>query len=596
MLTDWTIDTLARSYRSGSLHPRDVIRTMWEAAAEGDPRIWISRPTWSDMERRLVALEQKSPEDLPLYGIPFAIKDNIDLSGLPTTAGCPDYAYHPDHSAFVVQRLIEAGAIPMGKTNLDQFATGLVGVRSPYGIAPNAFDATYIPGGSSSGSAVAVALGLASFSLGTDTAGSGRVPAAFNNLVGMKPTRGLLSCSGVVPACRTLDCGSIFALTVSDAWQVCQVAAVYDPADAYARPNESPKRAPRRSQIIGVPQPHQLEFFGDESAAALFAKSVERLTALGHTVVEVDASPFLDAASLLYGGPWVAERYAAIRSFIEGNPEALHAVTHKIIAGAATATAVDAFAAQYKLAELRRASEPLWTEIDAMMLPTAGTIYTVADVDNNPIALNSNLGRYTNFMNLLDLAAWAVPAGFLANNMPWGVTFCAPAFEDARLAKVAEAFHGAQELPIGTSTVSSSSTPKIDWPSEGMDIAVFGAHLEGLPLNHQLTSRGGRLRARTRTAPVYRMHCIPPMNGIPARPGLVRSEGNEAGASIDCEIWNLPHASVGTFLNAIAAPLGLGRVPLEDGTEVCGFICEASAVRNLPDITEFKGWRAWLAQ
>ena len=599
MTPDLSIESLLLAYRAGTKTPRTVIREAWERAAELDSRIWISRPDWTVLDALLTSLESKDPGTLPLYGVPFAIKDNIDWAGQPTTAACPAFAYVPEKSAFVVDKLIAAGAIPMGKTNLDQFATGLVGVRSPYGTPANSFNADYIPGGSSSGSAVAVALGLASFSLGTDTAGSGRVPASFNNLVGIKPTRGLLSNSGLVPACRTLDCISIFAMTTNDAKVVLDVAAIYDPADAYARPAIKP--TPLRDEasvVIGVPKAAQLQFFGNASAQSLFEESVKRASSLGWRVKEIDLQPFLDAARLLYEGPWVAERYSGIEELIKNQPEVLFPVTRQIISGGIKPTAVDAFRSQYRLAELKRASEAVWKEVDAIVTPTAGTIYTTAEVEAEPIKLNSNLGYYTNFMNLLDLSAIAVPAGFLDNALPWGVTIIAPAFEDAFIGVLASKFHASIAAPVGkTSRLSSElpvipSTPKA--PQERwMKLAVCGAHMEGLPLNHQLLSRNARLVLKTATAPKYRLYRVPGTSPIPDRPGLVRVTEN--GASIDLEVWELPEDTVGSFVNAVPGPLGFGRVELADGTTVCGFICEPAGVQSENEITHHGGWRAWLA-
>ncbi|WP_206170837.1 allophanate hydrolase [Phragmitibacter flavus] len=447
MSTSLRIDSLLQAYKSGSTTPREIIEKLWQEIESSDPAIFISRPTWDKVDAFLRHLEHLTPAALPLYGIPFVIKDNIDQAGEPTTCACPAFEYTAEKSAFVVEQLIAAGAIPLGKTNLDQFATGLVGVRSPYGIPKNAYDGKYVPGGSSSGSAVALANGLCSFALGTDTAGSGRIPASLNNLVGMKPTRGVLSNTGLVPACKTLDCISIFALTTDDALKVYEVASTFDPADAYARPDIPIASKSVTDLIVGIPRADQLEFFGNSAAAALFDQSIERLKTMGIATKEVDLQPFLDAALLLYEGPWVAERYAGIEDLITTQPEALHPTTYKIISGGIKGTAVDAFRAQYKLAELRRASEVAWTEVDAIITPTAGTHYTVEEVLNNPVELNSNLGRYTNYMNLLDLAAWAVPAGFLEDSgMPWGVTFFAPAFTDRKLAVLASAFHAQTPL------------------------------------------------------------------------------------------------------------------------------------------------------
>ncbi|MEZ0277382.1 MAG: allophanate hydrolase [Roseimicrobium sp.] len=595
---DLTIATLLSSYRAGKTTPREIVRAAFEKADQSDAAIWISRPDWSVVDGMLAALEKRDPSSLPLYGIPFAIKDNIDWDALPTTSACPAYSYQPAKSAFVVEQLIAAGAIPLGKTNLDQFATGLVGVRSPYGIPQNAFDAEYIPGGSSSGSAVAVALGMASFSLGTDTAGSGRVPASFNNLVGWKPTRGLLSTSGLVPACRTLDCISVFALTVGDASTVAEVVAKFDSSDAYARPYVASQRPwDPASVVLGVPREDQRDFFGDADAKKLYEESIARAQSLGWRVREIDLQPFLDAARLLYEGPWVAERYAVIPDLIEKNPEALHPITLQIIEGGAKPNAVAAFTSQYRLAELKRASEAVWSDVDAILTPTAGTIYKVAEVLADPIKLNSNLGKYTNYMNLLDLSAWAVPAGFLGNGLPWGVTLFAPAFEDRRLSVLASALHAASNLPLGKTSISSSGLTPITPANEAgskswMQIAVCGAHMKGLPLNHQLTSRGGRLVRKGTTTPDYRLYRVPGSGSIPDRPGLVRV--TEGGTAIALEVWELPEDTVGSFVNAVPPPLGFGKVQLEDGSKVFGFLCESIALQPEEEITSFGGWRAWM--
>lgn len=438
MIESLDIGTLRNLYLAGTLKPAELVDYLDARIGSDDPHhIWIRRLSKREMLSYVSWLEDRDPASLPLYGIPFAIKDNIDLAGIPTTAACPDYAYTPNRDATVVLKLIEAGAIPVGKTNLDQFATGLVGVRSPYGAGRNAIDPDYISGGSSSGSAVSVALGMASFSLGTDTAGSGRVPAAFNNLVGLKPSCGLLSTSGVVPACRTLDCVSIFTRTPADAAAVLAVTQGYDADDAYSRPAEPARDNFGASFRFGVPRRNQLEFFGNPDTPALFDAAVEKLRALGGVCVEIDFAPFLETARLLYEGPWVAERYAAIREFIESKPEALFPVTRQIIGGATRFSAADTFAALYKLKAMQRKIAPVWSDIDVLLTPTAGTIYTVDEVEADPVRCNSNLGYYTNFMNLLDLCAVAVPAGFQAKQLPFGITLAAPAFSDAALLALA---------------------------------------------------------------------------------------------------------------------------------------------------------------
>ena len=435
-----TITHLKQQYLSGKLTPTLLVKQLYEKleAEAGQHHIWITRLNLDAMLAYAQKLESQDPKNLPLYGIPFAIKDNIDLAGTPTTAGCAEFAYTPTKSATVVQKLINAGAIPVGKTNLDQFATGLVGTRSPYGACKNSINPAYISGGSSAGSAVSVALGLVSFSLGTDTAGSGRVPAAFNNLVGVKPSLGLLSTAGVVPACRTLDCVSIFANNAEDAESVLAVAHGFDESDAYSRANTQVIQPFKANFTFGVPSSNQLAFFGNAETPHLFKQAISKLESIGGKAVEIDFAPFLQTARLLYEGPWVAERYAAIQTFFDEKPEAIFAVTRHIIGNAAKFSAADTFNALYKLKALQHEAAKVWQHIDVMLMPTAGTIYTINEVNDNPVQTNSNLGYYTNFMNLLDLAAIAVPAGFQANNLPFGITLCAPAFSDNALLQLAK--------------------------------------------------------------------------------------------------------------------------------------------------------------
>ncbi len=435
-----SIASLQSEYRSGRLTPTQLVTTLANLIHQEDTHhIWIHRLSLEAMLAYAKTLETQSADNLPLYGIPFAIKDNIDLAGVPTTAGCPDFAYTPHKSAAVVQKLIDAGAIPVGKTNLDQFATGLVGVRSPYGACKNSIHPDYISGGSSSGSAVAVALNMATFSLGTDTAGSGRVPAAFNNLIGVKPSCGLLSTLGVVPACRTLDCVSIFTKHLEDAQAVLDVAQGFDEADAYSRKkdNQALKTLPP-SFKFGVPKAEQMAFFGNAETPDLFRAAIETFERIGGVAIEVDFSKFLETASLLYQGPWVAERYAAIQDFIESKPEALYPVTKQIIGGASKFDAVAVYQAMYQLKALQREASKTWDMVDVMLTPTAGTIYTIAEVQADPVQTNTNLGYYTNFMNLLDLSALAIPAGFQSNGLPFGVTLFAPAFSDDALLALAQ--------------------------------------------------------------------------------------------------------------------------------------------------------------
>jgi allophanate hydrolase len=628
------ITELLDGYRAGRFSPVDVAESVLANIARApDRRAWITLLSREQVLEYAKALVGRDPASLPLYGVPFAIKDNIDLEGVPTTAGCPDYAYTPSESAFVVSRLIEAGAIPIGKTNLDQFATGLVGTRSPYGACGNSFDPDYVSGGSSSGSAVAVALGLVSFSLGTDTAGSGRVPAAFNNIVGLKATCGALSTRGVVPACRSLDCVSIFALTADDAARVYRVAAVFDGEDSYSRVVGSRASVAREGLgrsagfRFGVPRASQLEFFGDAEYARLFATAVNRLESLGGRRVEIDFEPFLATARLLYEGPWVAERYCAVGEFLERQPDSVYPVTRQIIAGGRNATAADAFRAQYRLMELRRAAERACVDMDVLVTPTAGTIYRIAAVEADPIRLNANLGYYTNFVNLLDLAAVAVPAGFRNDGLPFGVTLVGRAGSDAHLLALGDRLHRTSAVPLGAFggaipdnpatnplqtgptapessrdpafPAASASTTSLAGPgaadrnvtsSDRISVAVCGAHMEGLPLNQQLTSRDGVLISRTRTAAKYKFYALP--GGPPHRPGLVRVSSD--GASIEVEVWSVPATFFGSFVAGIPAPLCIGRVELESGEQVAGFICESHATTTATDITALGGWRRYL--
>lgn len=585
---------LRAAYHARTLRPLEVVEGVLERIARrGNDKVWIHKVPHAALTEQARRLEDQSPDRLPLYGVPFAIKDNIDLAGHPTTAACPEFAYTPRASATVVQRLVDAGALPIGKTNLDQFATGLVGTRTPYGACRNVFDPEYIVGGSSSGSAVAVSAGLVSFALGTDTAGSGRVPAAFNNIVGLKPTRGLLSTRGVVPACRSLDVVSIFTLTVADGLDVLAVAQGFDGADPFSR--EATARAvPNLEQFnYGVPAARDLEFFGDKEAARLFAAFLKKLEELGGTEVEVDFRPFLETARLLYEGPWVAERYWAVRELIERHPEALHPVTREVIARGAKASAVEAFDAYYRLKALRRVTAAAWKEIDFLALPTAGTIYRITEVEADPIRLNSNLGHYTNFVNLLDLAGIAVPAGFRADGLPFGATLLAPAFQEGALGALGMRIQQAFALPLGATGIAPPDTEFREVaPSRAgtVRLAVCGAHMAGLPLNRELVERGARLLREARTAPRYRFFALESFS--PPRPGLVRAE---PGNAIAVEVWEVPAEELGSFVDGIPAPLGIGTLELEDGEEVHGFLCEQYATAGAREISELGGWRAYLA-
>jgi allophanate hydrolase len=585
------IAALKEGYASGALTPAAVIEEVYQRiAAKGERPVWISLVP----KEEALAKAAAAPAEGPLFGIPFAVKDNIDVAGMETTCACPEFAYVVEESAETVARLEAAGAILIGKTNLDQFATGLNGTRSPYGIPASVFDADYISGGSSSGSAVAVAAGQVSFALGTDTAGSGRVPAAFNNIVGLKPTKGLVSTRGLVPACRSQDVISVFALTVADAVQVTAVVAAYDAEDDYSRraPRTFACEAPWTNLRVGVPK-DGLVFFGDDEAEGLYRAAVARLAESGAAIVEFDFAPFRDAAQLLYAGPWVAERLAAIESFVAEKPEALHPVVGAIIRGGDKLSAVGAFQGLYKLQAFIQKAEAQWSGMDVMLLPTTGTTYSIADMLADPVTLNSNLGVYTNFVNLMDLSALAVPAGFRSNGLPFGVTLIGRAFEDGRLATLGDRLHRSLgPLALGATARTLPETPQVAVASSGgrIQVAVMGAHLAGEPLHWQLTERAARLVKTVRTAPGYSFYAL--AGTVPAKPGIVFD--GEGMGGIEVEVWEMDAAAFGSFVALIPPPLGIGTLTLEDGSLVKGFICEPHALKGATDITAFGGWRAWL--
>ncbi|RDV04351.1 allophanate hydrolase [Undibacter mobilis] len=596
-MAETVLDILA-AHRAGTATPAETVaRTYARIRAHADPALFITLRDEADVLVEAKALEASGRTDLPLYGVPFVVKDNIDVAGLPTTAACPAFAYRPTHDATAVAKLRAAGALVIGKTNLDQFATGLVGVRSPYGIPRNALDPELIPGGSSSGSATAVAAGIVPFSLGTDTAGSGRVPAGFNNIVGLKPSLGLISTNGLVPACRTLDCISIFALTVDDAWHALSVAAGPDAADSFSRTRPLGRSGAMPPHLkLGVPIPGQRLFFGNKDYEAGYDEALARLAKLGCEIVEIDIEPFYETARLLYEGPWVAERALTAKDLLASNPGAIHPVTREITIGGLRPTAMDAFAAFYKLERLRRVSDYIFAhQVDMLALPTAPTHYTVAQVLADPITLNSRLGTYTNFVNLLDLCGLALPASFTDKGLSFGITLLAPGGEDARLAEIGRVFHGDTQLPLGALNAPQPPLePVANAAADGeIAVAVVGAHLSGLPLNGELTTLGACLLEATHTAPDYKLYAL---NGtVPPKPGLLRVEANK-GAAIDVEVWALPIDAFGAFMNGIAAPLSIGTVTLADGRGVKGFLVEAAAVPGARDITSFGGWRAFLAQ
>lgn len=598
-----SIAALRARYATGELTPQALVRSIAAHFDGGDPhRAWIRPLTLDEMMQYADALVGRDIDTLPLFGVPFAIKDNIDLAGVPTTAGCPEFAYTPSHSAPVVERLISAGAIPIGKTNLDQFATGLSGQRSPYGACRNAYAPRYASGGSSSGSAVAVALGVAAFSLGTDTAGSGRVPAAFHGLVGLKPTKGVLSTLGVVPACRSLDCVSIFAHSPADAKTVFDAARGVTQDDPYAREWQpllaggmnagGAHLAALDGVRFGTPRADQLEFFGDESYRAAYQAALSRLRAAGAHVVEIDFSAYLATAKLLYEGPWVAERLAALRRFFDEKPDAVHPTVKEIVAGGSRFTAADTFAALDRLAALRVEAARAWDEVDAIVTPTSATTATIDELHADPIGVNARFGYYTNFVNLLDLSAIAVPAGACLSGrhagLPFGVTFIGRAHDDAKLLGLAHAWTGEPGQAAACEAQSLAARAGV------VRVAVVGAHLSGEPLNWQLTQRGARIVATTTTAPAYRLYALDPATtGGIEKPGLVRVR--EQGAAIAVEVWEVPVGAYGSFVAGVDAPLGIGTVSLSDGTRVQGFLCESAGLDGARDITGFGGWRAYRA-
>ncbi|WP_321817262.1 MULTISPECIES: allophanate hydrolase [unclassified Paraburkholderia] len=599
----WTISDWLNAYRKGAT-PSTLIGELRQAVAAPDVA-WISLAPPEVLKTQLSALERRLDaaggglSRFPLYGVPFAAKDNIDAAGFTTTAGCPAFAYAPEASATLIARLLDAGAILIGKTNLDQFATGLVGVRSPYGIPTNAFDPAYIAGGSSSGSASVVARGLVPFSLGTDTAGSGRVPAGLNNIVGLKPTRGAFSNTGVVPACRTLDCVSVFATTVEDAIRVYDVAVALDPADGLSR--EAPSEA-RSMTLPASPRfaiPASPEFFGDARSEAAFKVAVAHVEALGATCVPTDFSLFDAVTALLYDGAWVAERYAAIRSFASEHEADIHPVVRDIIFKARNFSAADVFDGVYRLADLKRQADALMSQFDALLVPTAPTHYRITELLDDPVRLNSNLGKYTNFVNLLDWSAIAVPANLRDDGLPFGITLIGDAWKELALADYAARWHKATGLTRGAFGLPLLSDAIADAPSGAVPtdvtdtghirVAVVGAHLRGMPLNHELTSRQARFVEATTTASTYRLYAL--ANTTPPKPGLARSD---TGSPIKVELWDVPAAQFGSFVAGISAPLGIGTLTLADGRQVKGFICEPYALQGACEITGFGGWAHYL--
>ncbi len=590
-----TIPSLRSAYAAG-VTASDVVDQVFTRIEEvGDPNIFLCLFDKADVLAAADGLGAYDPEK-PLWGVPFAIKDNIDAAGYPTTAACPAFAYDAVEDAFVVKQLKAAGALLIGKTNLDQFATGLVGVRTPYGAPLNSIDPDIVPGGSSGGSGVAVGHGIVTFALGTDTAGSGRVPAALNNIVGLKPTLGSLSTSGLVPACRTLDTISVFALTVEDAYAAFQCAAGYDVADSFSKSVPTPPlTAWPGAAVLGIPDAGSINFFGDTVQAQSFSDTVETLRASGATIREIDFKPFYSVAEMLYYGAWVAERYAVIEELLTRDPEAVFPATREIIGKGSTLSAADAFRGIYRLRDLIREAEPLLAQVDMLCVPTIPTFYSVADLEADPITPNNNFGTYTNFVNLMDMCGIAVPAPGRRDGRPGGVTFLAPAGEDAKVAAMATVVEAAGTRTLGATgwEFVAPDLPPPDVGADRIEIAVCGAHLSGLPLNGELTSRGGTLIRAGRTTSDYAFYALPSA-GV-AKPGLVRV-ADGSGVQVSVEVWSLPLEQFGSFMKTIAAPLGIGMLRLSDGSNVHGFLCEAVATEGAREISDLADWRVFVAR
>ena len=585
------LGSLAQAYASG-VSPADVVDEVFaRIEAAGDPGIFISLP-----EKAAVLAEARAlggaPDGRPLWGVPVAVKDNIDVAGLDTTAACPAFAYTPATDAVAVARLRAAGALVIGKTNLDQFATGLVGLRSPYAPPKNALNPDLVPGGSSSGSAVAVARGLVSLALGTDTAGSGRVPAGLNNIVGLKPTVGAIPTEGVFPACRSIDCVSVFATSVDDAYAAFAAMAGFEPSDPFSREIRTAPLGPTPPVLrVGVPTRETRSFGGDPAAQAAYEATLADISAMGGDIVELDFEPFFAVAGLLYSGPFVAERYEAIRGFIESRAEEIHPVTRAIIEGARRFDAADAFGGIYELAAMRRTLGDRLAGLDCLAVPTYPRPRSVAEVSEHPVGLNSEFGVYTNFVNLLDLCALAVPGRPRPDGLPAGVTLIGRAGADARLAAIGERLHAMGGTPVGALGLPAPAAP--DRPpvpaADEIPIVVVGAHLSGMALNGELTSRGARFLRAVDTAPSYRLFALP---GKVARPGLLRV-ADGAGTAVATEVWALPSSAFGDFVSGIPAPLGIGTLKLGDGSTALGFLVEAEGTAGAQDISRYGGWRAY---
>ncbi|WP_373350386.1 allophanate hydrolase [Acinetobacter bereziniae] len=578
----WTIQDWKNAYANQQIDIDGLID--YVKTIKNEDHAWIEIASSAQIQMQIEYLKTQNCDDLPLYGVPFAVKDNIDVAGFHTTAACKDAKYLANTDAFVIAKLKKAGAVVVGKTNLDQFATGLVGVRSPYGAVKNSFNPEYISGGSSSGSSVAVANGIVPFSLGTDTAGSGRVPAGHNNIVGLKPTKGWFSTTGLMPACRTLDVISIFALTSDDAWLVATLMQGNDKTDAYSRSHPANVATQFSKGKIAIPA--QLEFYGDIESEKAFKIAVERVQALGYEVESIDFTDFNLLARALYNDAWVAERTVAVEARV--SRQQAHPVIAEIIAQADQFKATDTFKAEYQRAELAQKINLQLQAYDALMVPTSPTIYRISEVEADPLNKNSHMGAYTNFVNFADLAAIALPNIIRADGLPSGVTFIASAWYDQALAKFAQQWQTLTELPLGTSSYRYQKSFEIE-SQNSVKLAVVGAHLSAMPLNFQLTTRQATLLAKTRTAKSYKLFAL--KNTVPPKPGL---QFDIDGTAIEVEVWEIPLANFGAIVAEVPSPLGIGNLQLEDGTWVKGFICEAYAIQEAVDISHFGGWRAYI--
>jgi allophanate hydrolase len=596
------LSTLSAAFADGSLTPSVVVAAIYDRIDKrGDDSVWIHLIAREQALQAAKAIEKTSAIGKPLWGIPFSVKDCNDIDGLPTTNALREFSYIADHTGQALQRLFDAGAILIGKTNMDQFGIGLVGVRTPYGACSSVFNNDFISGGSSSGSAVSVAAGLCTFSIGNDAAGSGRVPAAFNNIVGIKPTPGLVSnsCVSGGGCVKTIETVSVFSLTVEDGMTVLKLMAGYDPTYPFSKPEADVVSldivAAPPSFKFGIPKGDALRFFSDTDAQRLFSQAVARMQEMGGQVVEIDFAAFDEVQRILYDGPWISERALSLDPVLAKHGDHIHPVTRTILERSGEFSALDTFRAIHRIAELKCETRAVWDEVAVLMVPTTPTIYRKSEVLADPIALNSKLGIYTNFVNLMGLCGIAVPGGFRDDGLPLGITFLAPGFAEARVAGVAAEFHRRTGLPLGAfdnAYPARRKTQTVISTAGRREIAVVGAHLSGMPLNGELTSRDGKFIRLGRTTQNYRLFAL--AGTIPAKPGLIRREG-ATGPGIEIEIWSLPTEGFGDFVSTVSSPLCIGKISLEDGSIISGFLCEPAALENAKDITAFGGWRNFLS-